>query len=230
MAWSVVKSHDFTGTDGTYLQSIDADWTKISGQLGISNNQMTGISGLYSTAWCKLDGITISDNQAASIDLWSWDAAFLSSTDLYLRCDVGASGNSFIDGFGCRITTKAQIIRLDNQDPDAGFTLLDEVSNLFNYNDTIRFEVVGTDLAIYVNGSTTPSLTATDAGYSTGSAGVGTYDGPGFRTITDNLVIEQEVISTVAIINNSFSKNSSYGKIINMNSYNNTFQVVGQFW
>lgn len=201
MAWTTVFSDAFTGiTNGQNLATYDgtnyAANPNGGSQLVGKNPNKAGANAFSQGR--NLIVPTLNDDQAIEVDIPTWSGSGVYAFGLGLRATVTTGANDNFDAY--RVMNDSAALstwRLSRVDYGAGgspsYTTLDtDTGGMISAGDNLRFEAVGTGLDVYINGSVTPTLSATDSSFSSGDAalyGLGYF---GAEFYFDNLLVEDD--------------------------------------
>lgn len=188
MAWTTQKTDAFTGSDGTTIASHDADWTHIHQTMVLSSNRIVAGGGAFQTSFAICSGLTLADDQATEVLFESWETGGAQQAQIFVR--MTETGSSNFDGYAVEIAPTFRLVRYDNERVTR--TQLAALTSAGSPGDTIRIEAVGTEISVWINGSKSGTLTATDTNHSGGSAGMGGLPFSGNKVYLDDLVIEDD--------------------------------------
>lgn len=188
MAWTQRGNDTFTDTNGTTLQAHTpsspggASWTAKGGtsNLVIQGNALYGQTANDAAIF----SVTLQNDQAVEFVVNGRG----SQPGVILR---GALSGGNLTGYIARINGASGAYIEKFTGSGLTKTELNHSATAWQNDDVLRFEVVGTALAIYRNGSGTADVTATDSGIASGKAGAAAFDvaGSGDSAVVDTFVV-----------------------------------------
>lgn len=188
MAWTQRATDTFTDSNGTTLQAHTpsspggASWTAKGGTsyLVIQGNTLYG----QTANDAAMLSVTLENDQAAECEVDGRG----SQPGLILR--MGLSGGN-CTGYIARINGASGAYLEKFTGSGLSKTSLANSATAWQNGDTLRFEVVGTTLSIYRNGSGTADVTTTDSSIASGKFGAAGFDvaGSGDTNLLDSIVV-----------------------------------------
>lgn len=167
LLWAALPFTDaFGSADGTVLTTHNAAWAMNTGTAGIYSSAV--ISTTAGTLFlARVTGETFSDDQYAQCVLRNPVNNYAMA--VAVRVHPSAITNYHVYFDSNELVLRKTVTGTNTTLATAGATTM-------NDGDVIRLEVVGSDLDVYLNGSGTPTLSATDTAITTGVPGLRGFD------------------------------------------------------